>query len=54
MTRQSRSLLGFLALGFLLFALPSYGAWMQDRRADLPQDEQKLLDYAAQGYLRTV
>src|SRR6185295_11364492 len=25
---------------------PSYGAWMQDRRAELPTDEQKLLEYA--------
>ncbi|HUR38064.1 MAG TPA: MG2 domain-containing protein, partial [Planctomycetota bacterium] len=46
MTRHSRSLLGFLAVGFLLLALPSYGAWMQDRRAELPTDEQKLLEYA--------
>jgi len=46
MTRQSHSLLGFLSLGFLLLALPSYGAWMQDRRTELPADEQKLLEYA--------
>lgn len=46
MTRQTRSLLGFLAVGFLLLALPSYGAWMQDRRTELPADEQKLLEYA--------
>ncbi len=46
MTRQSPSLLGFLAVGFLLLALPSYGAWSQERKTDLPQDEQKLFEYA--------
>src|SRR5579862_4193812 len=46
MTRQTPSLLGFLAVGVLLLALPSYGAWTQERKAELPQDEQKLFEYA--------
>ena len=46
MTRQSRSLPGFLAVAFLLLALPSFAAWTQERKVDLPQDEQKLLEYA--------
>ena len=46
MTRQSSALPGFLTLAFLLLALPSYGAWMQDRKAELPTDEQKLVEYA--------
>src|SRR5689334_6992712 len=46
MTRQSFSLSGFLTVAFLLLALPSYGAWMQDRKAELPTDEQKLFEYA--------
>jgi uncharacterized protein YfaS (alpha-2-macroglobulin family) len=46
MTRQSSTLSGFLTLAFLLFALPSYGAWLQDRKAELPTDEQKLFEYA--------
>lgn len=46
MTRQSHSLPGFLAVAFLLLALPSFAAWTQERKVDLPQDEQKLLEYA--------
>jgi uncharacterized protein YfaS (alpha-2-macroglobulin family) len=46
MTRQSCSLPGFLAVAFLLLALPSYAAWTQERKAELPEDEQKLLEYA--------
>lgn len=46
MTRQSHLLPRFLALGFLLLGLPSYGAWMQERKTDLPQDEEKLFEYA--------
>ncbi len=46
MTRQSPSLPGFLAVAFLLLALPSFAAWTQERKRDLPQDEQKLLEYA--------
>ncbi|MBI3856252.1 MAG: hypothetical protein HY293_11235 [Planctomycetes bacterium] len=46
MTRQSHSLPGFLAVTFLLLALPSYGARLQERRTELPADEQKLFEYA--------
>jgi tetratricopeptide (TPR) repeat protein len=46
MTRQSYSLPGFLAVAFLLLALPSYGAWTQERKSELPQDEDKLFEYA--------
>jgi uncharacterized protein YfaS (alpha-2-macroglobulin family) len=50
MTRQSLVLPGFLTLAFLLFAVPSYGAWLQEkppgRQAELPADEQKLFEYA--------
>jgi hypothetical protein len=46
MTRQSHTLPGFLAVAFLWLALPSYGAWLQDRKTELPTDEQKLLEYA--------
>ena len=52
MTRQSHSLLGFLASAFLLLALPSYGAWTQERTTDLPADEQKLFEYA-QNHMHT-
>jgi len=45
MTRQSFSLPGFLAVAFLLLALPSYAAF-QDRKPQLPTDEQKLFEYA--------
>src|SRR6185436_16407430 len=45
MTRQSSSLPGFLAVAFLLLALPSYAA-LQDRKPQLPTDEQKLFEYA--------
>src|SRR6185295_6096909 len=46
MTRQSLSLPGFLAVAFLWLAVPSYAAWLQDRKTELPQDEQKLYEYA--------
>ncbi|HZE96724.1 MAG TPA: alpha-2-macroglobulin family protein [Planctomycetota bacterium] len=46
MTPHSRSLLGILAVGFLLLALPSYASWQQEKRGELPKDEQKLLEYA--------
>jgi alpha-2-macroglobulin len=46
MTPQSRSLSGFLILGFLCLALPSYAEWFQDKKAELPKDEQKLYEYA--------
>src|SRR5262245_9266278 len=45
MTRQSHSLPGFLGVAFLLLALPSYAA-LQDRKPQLPTDEQKLFQYA--------
>src|SRR5947207_3414079 len=46
MTRQSYTLPGFLTVAFLLLALPSYGARLQDRKPELPGDEQKLFEYA--------
>lgn len=50
MMRQSFPWPGFLTLGFLLFAVPSYGAWLQDRpqesRGELPAEASKLQEYA--------
>ena len=44
MTRQSYSLPGFLAVAFLLLALPSYGAWQQASGIASPYYKVKDLD----------
>jgi hypothetical protein len=46
MTRQSLSVFASLAVAFLLCAVPSYGSWLQEKKTELPADEQKLLEYA--------